>query len=452
MRPSDRDTIVAVATAPGEGAIGIVRVSGPRAIDIAGRCYRGRRKLHQIEDRRLTHGRFVIGDQDLDEVLVSVMRAPHTYTGEDLVEINCHGGPLLLRRAVEALIDAGARQAERGEFTRRAFLNGRIDLTQAEAVADLISARADLGLESAFFQLRGGVKTRFEAMAEALRQALTLLEAGLDFAEDVEIDPRSVLPFLDHASEEIDRLVASYRRGKMVREGALVTLAGRPNVGKSSLLNRLLAEDRAIVTPIPGTTRDTIEESVDLEGVRVRLVDTAGIRDAGDPVEREGARRSRHAIDQADLVLLVVDGSVPPQPQDLALMRGLRACPSLLAVNKQDLGHTPAWTDAGRGWRPLPISALTGEGIDALRDAVRSALLGTSLPHRDLLTHERHLVALKRSGKALARTRETLLSRVPGEVIAVELREALDALGEIVGETTSDDILDRIFQTFCIGK
>ena len=453
MRPSDRDTIVAVATPPGEGAVGIVRLSGSRAVEIAAPCFQSGQKLHQVADRRLTYGRFVVGDRDLDEVLVAVMRSPRTYTGEDLVEFNCHGGPLLLRRVVEALVDGGARIAERGEFTRRAFLNGRIDLTQAEAVADLIAARSDLSLRSAYFQLRGGLRVRFESMAEDLRQALALLEAGLDFSEDVEIDPQTVRLPLSRAAEGVDRLIASYTRGKLVRDGALVTLAGRPNVGKSSLLNRLLEEDRAIVTPIPGTTRDTIEEAVTLDGLRITLVDTAGIRTAGNPVEREGTRRSRRSIEQADLVLLVVDASEPPGNRDLRLIQDLQERSVLLVLNKRDLGSHPAWESTGREHQQIPVSALTGQGIDGLRAAVRTGVLDGFPPQKaEVLTHERHVESLRRAGGALSRAEEALRACLPGELVAMELREALDALGEIVGETTSDAILDRIFQTFCIGK
>ncbi len=453
MRPSDRDTIVAVTTPPGEGAIGIVRLSGPQAVEIAAPCFRSGQKLHEVANRRLTYGRFVIGDQDLDEVLVAVMRSPRTYTGEDLVEFNCHGGALLLRRVVEALVDGGARIAERGEFTRRAFLNGRIDLTQAEAVADLIAARSDLSLRSAYFQLRGGLRVRFESMAEDLRQALALLEAGLDFSEDVEIDPQTVRLPLSRAAEGVDRLIASYTRGKIVRDGALVTFAGRPNVGKSSLLNRLLEEDRAIVTPIPGTTRDTIEEAVTLDGLRITLVDTAGIRKAGNPVEREGTRRSQRSIEQADLVLLVVDASEAPRNRDLRLIQDLQGRSALLVLNKRDMGSHPAWEATRRENQRIPVSALTGQGIDGLRAAVRTAVLADLPPQEaEVLTHERHVESLVRAGGALNRAEETLRAGLPGELVAMELREALDALGEIIGETTSDAILDRIFQTFCVGK
>ncbi|MDE2999856.1 MAG: tRNA uridine-5-carboxymethylaminomethyl(34) synthesis GTPase MnmE [Gemmatimonadota bacterium] len=449
MRPSDRDTIVAIATGHGEAAIGIVRLSGPEAVAIASGFFCGSRELDRVEDRRLAYGRFVVGERDLDEVLVSVMRGSRSFTGEDTVEFNCHGGPLLLRRAMEALVSAGARTAEPGEFTRRAFLNGRIDLTQAEAVADMISARADRGLQSAYFQLRGGLRSRFEDLAEALRDSLTLLEAGLDFYEDAEVEQDAIRPSLKRAAEEIERLIASYRHGKVIRDGALVALAGPPNAGKSSLLNRLLEEDRAIVSPVSGTTRDTIEESITLDGIRVTLVDTAGIAKPRDAIEREGARRSRKAIGRAALVLLVVDASAPAAAGLEKIVSDVDPANVVLVKNKNDLGLHADW----RGDHPfqdLTVSALTGEGLDRLRKRVYGRVMTVSDP--DAVTHARHAEALQRAGGALGRATGALDDGLPAEVVAVELREATDALAEIVGEISSDEILDRIFSTFCIGK
>lgn len=451
MRPSDRDTIVAIATGPGEAAIGIVRLTGPEAVGIASGFFCGARELRRMEDRRLMYGRFVVGDQDLDEVLVSVMRGSRSFTGEDTVEFNCHGGPLLLRRAMEALVSAGARPAEPGEFTRRAFLNGRIDLTQAEAISDMITARADRSLRSAYFQLRGGLRARFEDLAEALRDSLTLLEAGLDFYEDAGVEQDAIRPSIVRAAGEIKRLVASYQHGKIIREGALVALAGPPNAGKSSLLNRLLEEDRAIVSPVSGTTRDTIEESITLDGIRVTLVDTAGIAKPRDDIERQGARRSRDAIARAGLVLLIVDASVPAAGGLEAMVEGVTPGNVLLVKNKKDLGLHADWR-TGSPFQSLSTSALTGEGLDRLRECVLGRVMAESDPDSGVVTHARHVEALRRAGDALGRATGALDEELPGEVVAVELREATDALAEIVGETTSEDILDRIFSTFCIGK
>ncbi len=453
MYTPDTDTIVAIATAAGEAAIGIVRLSGPDAVEIADRCYRGMRPLSESADRHLTLGRFVVEGKDLDEVLVAAMRGPRSFTGEDTVEFYCHGGPHLLRRAREALLEAGARPAERGEFSRRAFLNGRIDLTQAEAVADMISAGSDLSLQSAYFQLRGGLRERFESLAEDLRQAATLLEAGLDFSDDVEVDGGAVSGAMARAAEEMDRLAGSYRRGKIIRRGARVILAGRPNVGKSSLLNRLLEEDRAIVTPVPGTTRDTIEESADLDGVRVVLVDTAGLRAARDALEAEGTRRSRQSIEGADLVLLVLDGSESPRDEDRWVMESTANVPRLLAVNKVDLGHHSGWQGATEGEEKVATSALTGEGLDALRESIRGSVLkGEGGDGDAMITSERHILALGESRKSLSRAQGAQAQGLPAEIVAMELRDSLNALGAIVGETTPEDVLDRIFSTFCIGK
>ncbi len=451
MRPSDRDTIVAIATGTGDAAIGIVRLTGPVAVGIASGFFCGSRELNRLEDRRLTYGRFVVGDRDLDEVLVSVMRASRSFTGEDTVEFNCHGGPLLLQRAMEALVTAGARPAEPGEFTRRAFLNGRIDLTQAEAIGDLIAARADRGLRSAYFQLRGGLKARFEVLAEALRDSLTLLEAGLDFYEDAGVDEDAIRPSLSRAAEEIERLIASYRHGKVIREGALVALAGPPNAGKSSLLNRLLEEDRAIVSPVSGTTRDTIEESITLDGIRVTLIDTAGISEPRDPIERESARRSREAMTRSMLVLFVVDASVSATAGLDDMVEGVDRENVLLVMNKKDLGLHSDWR-GDQGFPGLSISALTGDGLDRLRKRIHGRVMSISDPEPGVVTRGRHVEALRRAGDALGRATAALDEGLPGEVVAVDLREATDALAEIVGETTSEEILDRIFSTFCIGK
>ena len=452
MRQIDQDTIVALATPPGESAIGIVRLSGPRAISIGGCCFRGAQRLEELEDRRLTLGRFVVGDQDLDQILVSVMRGPRTYTGEDVVEFNCHGGPLVVRRALEALVRVGARLADRGEFTKRAFLNGRLDLTQAEAVADMIRARADAGLQSAFFQLRGGLRRRFSAMAERLRRVLALLEAGLDFPEDVDVDRRTALVELDGVLGAVRDLVSSYRYGKVIREGAVVTLAGTPNVGKSSLMNRLLGEDRAIVTPMPGTTRDTVEESVDLGGIRVVLVDTAGMRESEDPAEQAGTERSRRAVDRSQLVLLVVDGSQPPEQGGVSLVRGMEGRHMLLVLNKLDLGLSRLWEVEAADWPRVAVSALSGEGLDGLRSAMREAVFGAEDAQCEALTQERHVDALRRADAALCEARDALVSSLPEEIVAMEIRSALDEIGCVVGETTSEQVLDRIFQAFCIGK
>ena len=333
-----------------------------------------------------------------------------------------------------------------------------MDLTRAEAIADMISAPSDLGLHSAYFQLRGGLFQRFTTMAENLRHALMLLEAGLDFSEDVVIDWPAVQGPLDSARDEIGRLLASYHCGKVFRDGASdrqtpkVAIVGRPNVGKSSLMNRLLEEDRSIVTEVPGTTRDTIEEAVDLDGLRVMLVDTAGLRESTDPVEQEGTRRSGLWIERANVVLFVADGSLPPLPEDLTLVDGLDGRLVLPLLNKADLGTHPEWNTALGDLSPLFISARTGQGVDELRLRLRGLILGKMPTGGEVVTRERHADALASASTAVDRAIHALDARLPGEVIALEVREVLEALTGIIGETTSDDVLDRIFKTFCIGK
>ncbi len=447
MIASDQDTIVAAATAHGEAAIGIVRLSGSSAIPIAARHCRG--SLGQVEDRRLTLSSFWIDGKPIDDVMVVVMRGPHSYTGEDTVEIQAHGGPALIDRIVRAVEKSGARRAEQGEFTKRAFLNGKLDLTQAEAVIDLIKAHTDLGLEAAYFQLKGGLRARFEEIRDHLRRALVLLEAQLDFSEDVEVDPKALARTLGEAAQSIGDQIESYRQGKRVREGARVALCGQPNVGKSSLLNALLAEERAIVTDVPGTTRDTIEESVDLDGVRVTLTDTAGLRATTDSIEIEGNKRSIRAIEQADLVIRVVDGHQPPGEQDLSFLREIHPH-VLVVVNKRDLGTHPAW--ANRLACPyVEVSALNGSGLGKLRAAIREHCLGGEA-NTESVTHERHASLLSTSKEGLERAQKALSRDEPWEIVSLEVGESIAALSAILGETTPQDTLDAIFTTFCIGK
>ena len=447
---SDNDTIAAIATAPGEGAIGIIRLSGPDALSIAEHLFKGKTPLSRLPSRQLSFGHLYIQGREFDKILISVMRAPNSFTGEDTVEFNCHGGPFLLRRIMEAIFQKGARPAGPGEFTRRAFLNGKMDLSQAEAVSDMITAKSDLSLQSAFFQLRGGLHRRFVNMAESIRRAAMILEANLDFSEDVEIDFEMIKPPISQALKHIEDLILSYERGKIIREGAVVTLAGQPNVGKSSLLNRLLEEDRAIVTDIPGTTRDTIEEQIDLNGITVTLVDTAGIRDTDDPVEREGTRRSQQFIDRAAIVLYIVDGSVSPSTLDLDNIS--RFDHAFLVLNKSDLGIYTGWESVRSLHPQISLSAKTGDGISSLRDRVRETLIGKSELPDEIVTKERHVLALQQASTGLFQALQSLESGNPGEIIAMDLRVALDALAAIIGETTPDDVLDRIFKTFCIGK
>ncbi|TAL11770.1 MAG: tRNA uridine-5-carboxymethylaminomethyl(34) synthesis GTPase MnmE [Nitrospirae bacterium] len=456
------DTICAIATPPGEGGIGIIRISGEKALDIASRVFAGAggRTVRDYSTHTLHHGELRAPDgKRLDEVLVAVMKAPRSYTCEDVVEFHCHGGPLILRLGLEALILSGARLAEPGEFTKRAFLNGRLDLAQAEAVMDLIAARTDTGLRVALEQLRGALSEELGRLREGLVRLLVEVEAGIDFTdEDITfISPQALAQGVTAVQDRIGRLIRTAEEGRIVREGVTAALVGRPNVGKSSLMNALAKADRAIVTPIPGTTRDVLEEFVNVRGIPVRLLDTAGLRATVDVVEREGVRRAHDALARAELVLAVLDGNEPLGAEDRQLLDLTRGKATILVVNKSDLPprldvhHLKGLTQEDRiVW----TSATGGAGLEELRDAIRDAVLkqGPEPSEGVLITHLRHRGALERAHAALAQVRLSVERRMAAEFIAVDLRGAVNAIGEIIGETTTDDILDRIFREFCIGK
>ncbi len=450
------DTIAAISTAPGEGAIGIVRLSGPRAFDIAGSLFvspgGGGLRSH-----RLHYGHIVepgTGAQ-VDEVLLSAMRAPHTYTREDVVEINCHGGLVPLRRVLELALSEGARLAEPGEFTKRAFLNGRIDLSQAEAALDLIRAKTEVSERIALRQLGGGLSERIGGIRDSLAGALAHIEACIDFPEE-DIEPDSLEEIRSAIGEAAGRtgaLSGSYDEGRLFREGLGAVIAGCPNVGKSSLLNALLQEDRAIVTEMPGTTRDVLEECISIKGLPLRIMDTAGIRQAHDMAEEEGVRRSMRAIEDADLVLGVLDASRPLHEGDGELLRKLRDKNAFLVLNKSDLPRRIGDVSLD-GVPALEVSAKTGQGLSELRDAIYGACIKSpaALAEGVVVTNLRHKTSLDASRAAQEAALRAIGEGRPLEIVAMELREALDRLGEVVGAVTADDILERIFSEFCIGK
>jgi tRNA modification GTPase len=463
------DTICAIATPLGEGGIGIVRLSGEKAVDVAAGLVvlRSGIPLASAAGHALHHADILdpadsTGRAPLDEALVAIMRGPKSYTGEDIVELQCHGGMVILRTVCEMLVRAGARLAEPGEFTKRAFLNGRLDLAQAEAVLDTIRAKTAGSLRIAQEQLRGSLSHEIDAVREALIGLLAQVEAGIDFVEeDIAFIPTAELTAgLQRAQATIGRLLAHSREGRILRDGVTAAIIGRPNVGKSSLLNALLKTDRAIVTAIPGTTRDVLEEVLNIRGIPVRLLDTAGIRDTADPVEQEGVRRSRAAQEQADLVLIVLDGSAPLTEEDQSLLREVCSHEDqkrLVVVNKTDLPIRldPALLPSnGPDCAIVKISAKTGDGLDDLRDRIRTLLLSPDFETREtvLVTHLRHQTALQQTRDSLAAALSSSDAKAAGELIAVDLRAAIDALGEITGAVSTDDILDRIFREFCIGK
>ena len=469
------DTICAIATAPGEGGIGILRISGPRALEVAAHVVRLRsgKSLHALPTHRLTLADLCANNVNapavkrdapasnfVDEALVVVMNAPHSFTGEDVVEIQCHGGPVILDQLCRGLLSAGARLAAPGEFTQRAFLNGRLDLAQAEAVLDTIRAKTARSLTLAQSQRRGELSRHVEEIRSKLVVALAHIEAALDFAEEdiAFVRQDELMRLLDVTLDKLRHLVRSGRDGHIWREGALVAILGRPNVGKSSLMNALLRSDRAIVTPIPGTTRDLLEELVSIDGIPVRLLDTAGIRMTDDPVEVEGIRRSRLAWADADLALILLDGSQPLSESDSALLSQPESAYALLVVNKCDLPRQLSREDLDRSHPGhgdfLEISATLGIGLDELRLAIRSRLMPGSLESDEgvWVTNLRHAAAFERALQGVDQARRSVEAGRAGELVAMDLRIAADALGEITGIITTDEILERIFAEFCIGK
>lgn len=452
------DTIAAISTPPGEGGIGIVRVSGPSALHIAKRVFRGRRE-GELKSHRLYHGEILDpdGGEVVDEVLLAFFRAPRSYTGEDTIEIYGHGGTLVLTRILDAVCRSGARLAEPGEFTKRAFLNGRLDLSQAEAVIDVIRAKTDLSLSIARDQLRGRLSKEINRIKDGLSDLLAHVEAELDFPEEEdvgELSQETLLSAVSEAKRGIDSLLSTYREGRALREGLKVVIAGRPNAGKSSLLNALLREERAIVTPTPGTTRDVIEEVINIKGIPVRLMDTAGLRDTVEEVESIGIRLARERLEAADLVLYVVDGGGDVRG-DLPILEGINR-EMIVVVNKRDLLDRERLEEVEgvfSSYRHVSVSALYGDGMDLLEEAIyRHVVRGPGLEAEAVITKERHKVCLEEAMASLLRCEEVISRALPKELFATELRIALDRLGRITGEVTTEDILDRIFSQFCVGK
>ncbi len=464
------DTIVAVATPPGRGGIGVVRLSGDRAIEIAAGLVRFAK--YPLETQRATLGELCEPESGrvLDQVVTTCFRRPHSYTAEDVVEISCHSAPVVLNYLVEQCLARGARAAEPGEFTMRAFLNGRIDLTQAEAICDLIEARTLYQARVAAQQLGGGVSSRLKPHKQSLLELIARLEAGIDFAEDdvAVCDWQEILTRLDAIRADLEKLVQGYEYGRIVREGLSLAIVGRPNVGKSSLFNRFLNEERAIVTPTPGTTRDLVAESAAIGGIPLRFVDTAGIREALDEVEKIGVEKSLQAIADSDLRLLVVDASDDWREEDTRLLGNVRPIGALIvAANKSDLPRKldgarlasllcANGTGEGAG-APVEFvwtSALTGDGLPELKEKI----LRVAAPARDLapegefITNMRHQQLVKNSLAALARARHATESHTPHEMILLDLYEALRPLDTVTGATYADDVLGIIFSTFCVGK
>lgn len=452
------DTIAAISTPPGEGGIGIVRLSGPDAVSIVSQCFRSSSGRDiASHPHRVFHGEFFQDERPVDEVLVHVMRAPNSYTREDVVEINGHGGAVPLNAVLELVLSAGARLAEPGEFTKRAFLNGRIDLVQAEAVIDRIRAQTRAGLQAAAAAARGALSTSIQTIRDNLVDAKAYVEAAVDFPDDdlPELITPQLRDRLVESAEEMRSLLATADAGRLFREGAAIAIVGRPNVGKSSLFNALLRDARAIVTAQPGTTRDRLDESVAIDGIPVRLTDTAGVREAENEAERIGVDRAREAMEQAAAVILVLDASEAARPEDIAIANDIVSydAPALLVLNKIDLeGADLTLRVPGEFSAVAPLSAVTGDGIAELESAIGELLrAGVEIaPDRGQLNRLHQKDSLRRALDAM----EHLCNDFDAspEFLSMDLSAAIDALGEITGETTPDDLLERIFSSFCIGK
>ena len=455
------DTIAAISTPPIPAAIGILRLSGPRAAQIAAVCFKplGRKGLLEHRPHELVYGDLLDTEGAvIDRVLCTFSLAPHSYTGEDTAEIHCHGAPMVLQLGLEALFAAGARQAQRGEFTRRAFLNGKLDLAQAEAVGDLLEADSRQAARNAAGQLNGALSRRIGGIYSALLDVMAHFHAVLDYPDE-DIDPFTARQLGDSLTAQrtaLAQLMASYDRGRLVKNGIPCAIVGRPNAGKSSLLNALVGYDRAIVTAIPGTTRDTVEERAELGGVTLRLIDTAGLRRSDDPIEQLGVERSRKAMEEAELILLVADGAAEWTREDSELARTVADTgkPWVLVWSKADLEKRAVAADMSGADAPpaVEVSAKTGQGLDRLAAAVGALFPRGQEEYGQLLTNARQAEAAGRALAAVIRAQEALESGVTPDAMLADVEEALSALGELTGQSVREDITDRIFQRFCVGK
>ena len=441
------DTIAAISTPIGEGALAVIRLSGHDALSVLGQIFAGALVPEKFVPRRVVFGQIHDSAGKVDEVLVTYFRAPSSYTGEDLVEISCHGGILVTRRVLDLILAAGARMANPGEFTQRAFLNGKMDLTQAEAVMDLIRAQTELALRAANEQLAGHLGNELTEIRELLLTTLAHVEAYIDFPDE-QIDADTGKTLLDRIlalESRLNRLLATADQGRVLRHGLRTVIYGAPNVGKSSLLNLLLGYDRAIVSDVPGTTRDTIEEVINVRGIPVRLIDTAGARESSDFVESEGIRRTQRQVEQADFVIQVVDGSQPPV--DLKIFSD---CESLLLLNKSDLGVHPQW----REFVGVRFSCKERTGLEDLNQAIWDRVMGEKIKLADVRVaiNARHQACLQSAKQLLVAGGRSLQDGKSPEFISIELRGALDAVGEVIGKLDTEDLLGKIFSEFCIGK
>lgn len=455
------DTIAAVATSLGEAGISIIRISGDKALRIVSNIFKGKnnRGLEDIKSYTMRYGYIIDKEKDevIDEVIISFMKGPRSFTAEDTVEINCHGGVIATNRVLEEVIKSGARLAEPGEFTKRAFLNGRIDLSQAEAVIDIIRAKTELSMKSALAQSEGRISQEIKALRHKLLGIIAHIEATVDFPED-DLEETTALiteAQLKSVLNEIERLLSSASEGKIIREGLDTVIVGKPNVGKSSLLNAMLMEKRAIVTDIPGTTRDVIEEFISIDGVPVKIIDTAGIRETEDVVEKIGVERSREKINEADLIILMLDSSRSLDGEDLEIINYIKERKYIVLLNKSDLGNKINKEDIKdlNSEYVIEVSAKTGEGLEKVKESIKHLFFKGEITSKDtIITNTRHKEALIRAKESCKAALSALNNTFAIDLASIDLRNAWASLGEITGETLEEDIIDKIFSEFCIGK
>lgn len=458
----DLDTITSISTPMGEGAIGIVRLSGSRAIEITDKLYKGKKPLAEVDSHTINYGHIVDPDTNevVEEVMVSVLRAPKTFTREDIVEINCHGGISTINRVLELTMTAGARMAEPGEYTKRAFLNGRIDLSQAEAVMDFIRSKTDRASKVAMNQIEGRLSDMIKRQRQSILEILAQVEVNIDYPEYDDVEDATTEFLLEKSEEiksEIDRLLATGTQGKIMREGLSTVIVGKPNVGKSSMLNNLIQDNKAIVTEVAGTTRDVLEEYVNVRGVPLRLVDTAGIRETEDIVEKIGVERSRKALSEADLILFVLNYNEALTEEDVKLYEVIKNEDAIVIVNKTDLEQHLDLDEVRDMVGDMPVietSMLKQEGIDQLEEQIRDLFFGGEVQNQDMtyVSNSRHISLLKQARHSIQDAIDAAEAGIPMDMVQIDLTRTWEILGEIIGASASDELIDQLFSQFCLGK
>lgn len=455
------DTIAAISSAAGNSGIGIIRVSGDEAIEVVDKIFRPankNKKLANVESHTVHYGHIMDGDKTLDQVLVIVMKNPHSYTGEDTVEIDCHGGMLILKKVLDLVLKNGARTAEPGEFTKRAFLNGRIDLSQAEAVMDLINSKNDFALNSSIEQLKGRVSDAIKDIRKDIIYHIAFIESALDDPEHISLDgyDEEITEMLNENINKISKLVNSFDNGRIMKEGIKTVILGKPNAGKSSLLNLMLGEDRAIVTDIEGTTRDTLEENINFNGLSLKIIDTAGIRDTEDLVERIGVNKAKEIAKEGDLIIYVVDGSRELDDNDREIIKLINDKQAIILVNKSDMDTVinidELKKDSNRD--VILFSAKNGEGVDQLEEEIRNMFYSGKVTYNDqvYITNARHKEALENALESLKQVKNSVDAGMPEDFYSIDLMDAYTDLGLIIGESVEDDLVNEIFSKFCMGK